>query len=65
MIDLPTSSIFHNIKITVPKAAEMFVDALEKASKLPKRVPTSKVNPPLRDKEAIRKLFSKRLNDND
>ena len=47
---MATSSIFANVKITDRKSAETFVDALEKASKLPKRVPTSKVNPPLRDK---------------
>ena len=60
---MATSSIFANVKITDRKSAEMFVDALEKASKLPKRVPTSKVNPPLKDKEAIRALIKKGLAD--
>ena len=39
----------------------MFISALEKASKALKRVPTADVNPPLRDKEAIKALFTKRL----
>lgn len=60
---MATSSIFANVEIKDRKSAEIFVDALEKASKLPKRVPTSKVNPPLRDKEAIRALFAKGLTD--
>ena len=58
---MATSSIFTNVKITDKKSAEMFISALEKASEAPKRVPTTKVNAPLRDKEAIRALFSKRL----
>jgi len=58
---MPTPSIFTNIKITDKKSAEIFISALEKANKAPKRVPTADVNPPLRDKEAIKALFTKRL----
>lgn len=58
---MATSSIFTNVKITDKKSAEMFISALEKASKAPKRVPTAEVSEPLRDKEAIRALFAKRL----
>ena len=58
---MATSSIFTNVKINDRDSAEMFISALEKASKAPKRVPTTKVDPPLRDKEAIRALFAKRL----
>lgn len=58
---MATSSIFTNVKITDAKSAERFVEALDKASKLPKRVPTSKVNPPLKDKKAIKALFEKGL----
>lgn len=58
---MATSSIFTNVKITDKKSAEMFISALEKASKAPKRVPTTEVGEPLRDKEAIRALFAKRL----
>lgn len=60
---MATSSIFTNIEIKDRKSAKIFVDALEKASKQPKRMPTSKVNPPLRDKEAIRALLKKGLTD--
>lgn len=58
---MATSSIFTNVEIKDRKSAEIFVDALEKASRLPQRVPTTKVNLPLRDKEAIRALFEKGL----
>lgn len=60
---MATSSIFTNVKIEDRESAEMFISALEKASKSPKRTPTTKVNAPLRDKEAIRALFAKRLGD--
>ena len=58
---MATSSIFTNVKITDRHSAETFISALEKASKSPQRVPTTTVNAPLRDKEAIRALFAKRL----
>ena len=58
---MATSSIFTNIKITDKKSAEKFVEALEAASKVPKRVPTTQVDPPLRDKKAIKAMFAKRL----
>lgn len=58
---MATSSIFANVKITDRDSAEMFISALEKASEAPKRVPTTKVSAPLRDKEAIKALFAKRL----
>jgi len=58
---MATSSIFTNVKITDRNSAETFISALEKASKSPKRVSTTTVNAPLRNKEAIRALFAKRL----
>lgn len=58
---MATSSIFTNVVIRDTKKAKIFIDALEISSKDPKRVPTSKVKPPLRDKEAIRTLFAKGL----
>ena len=58
---MATSSIFTNVEIKDKKNAEIFVSALEKANETPKRTPTSKVNPPLRDKKAIRALLSKRI----
>lgn len=58
---MPTSSIFSNVKIQDTKSAELFISALEKASKTPKRIPTTNVTPPLRDSEAIKALFADRL----
>ena len=58
---MATSSILTNVKITDPRKAEMFVNALEASSRDPKRIPTSKVKPVLTDKEAIRALFLKGL----
>lgn len=55
------SSILTNVVIKDKESAERFIDALEKASKDPKRVPTSEVPPPLTDKDAIRALFQRGL----
>ena len=53
------TSILTNVKITDPRKAELFVNALEASSKDPKWVPTSEVKPPLTDKKAIRDLVLK------
>lgn len=55
------SSILTNVVIKDKESAERFIDALEKASKDPKRVPTSDVPPPLTDKDEIRAIFQRRL----
>lgn len=57
------SSIFSNVVIRDLKQVEDFMDALEKSSKDPQREPTARENPQIRDKEAIRSLFARRLND--
>lgn len=62
---MATSSIFVNIKIDTKKAAEIFEEALDRASNLPKRVPTSVVSPPLRDKDKIREIIEKGLEEKD
>lgn len=56
---MATSSILTNVKITDPRKAELFVNALEASSKDPKWVPTSEIKPPLTDKKAIRDLVLK------
>ncbi len=56
---MATSSILTNVKISGVQNAEIFVNALETASADPKRKPVSSINPPLKDKEEIRALFSK------
>lgn len=57
---MATSSIFTNIVISDPKKAERFIDALEVSSLDPEWKPTTPVNPPLTDIEAIRRLMAKR-----
>ena len=57
---MATSSILTNVKITDPRKAEMFINALEASSKDPKRVPSCEVEPPLTDKAVIRDMFAKR-----
>ncbi len=58
---MATSSILTNIKITDKKSAERFVSALDAADKVSHRVPTTRVNPPLKDKKAISVLMAKRI----
>lgn len=59
---MATSSIFANIKITNPKQAELFVNAMEASANDPERVPSMPVKPPLTDAEEIRKLMTNRIN---
>lgn len=61
---MATSSILTNVKITDPNKAEMFVNALEKSSRDPKRIPVSNVKSPLTDKDAIKALLLKGRADN-
>ena len=56
---MATSSILTNVKITDPRKAEMFINALEASSKDPKRIPSCEVKPPLTDKKAIKALIHK------
>ena len=56
---MATSSILTNVKITDPRKAELFIDALEASSKDPQRIPSCEVKPPLTDKKAIKALFLK------
>ena len=59
---MATSSIFANIKITNPKQAELFVNAMEATANDTERVPSMPVKPPLTDAEEIRKLMTNRIN---
>ena len=56
---MATSSILTNVKITDPRKAEMFINALEASSRDPNLIHSCEVKPPLTDKEAIRDLFLK------
>lgn len=62
---MATSSIFANVKITDPKKAEAFVNALEASANEPAKKTSAPVIPTVTDLAAIRKLMAKRLNKND
>lgn len=62
---MATSSIFANIKITDPKKAEAFVNALEASANVPQRGLSAPVIPTLTDKDAIRQLMAKRFSANE
>lgn len=57
---MATSSIFAQVKITDPKKAEAFVNALDASAKDPKRKPSAPVIPTVTDLDEIRKIMSKR-----
>lgn len=57
---MATSSIFAQVKITDPKKAEAFVNALEASANDPKRKPTAPVIPTVTDLDEIRKIVAKR-----
>lgn len=61
---MATSSIFANVKITDPKKAEAFVNALEASANDSPRKPSAPIIPTVTDLAAIRKLMAKRLNKN-
>lgn len=56
---MATSSIFAKVKISDPKKAEAFIDALEASENKPKRKQSISVKPPLTDYDAIRRLMTK------
>ena len=57
---MPTSSIFAQIKITDPKKAEAFVNALVESANDPPRKPSAPVVPTVTDLNKIRKIVAKR-----
>ena len=61
---MATSSIFSNVKITDPKKAEAFVNALEASANDPKVKPSAPIIPTITDLNSIRKLMAKRMNKN-
>lgn len=56
---MATSSIFAKVRISDPKKAEAFIDALEASENKPKRKSSILVKPPLTDYDAIRQLMAK------
>lgn len=59
---MPTSSIFTNVKITDPKKAEAFINALDEAANAPYEKKERGESHILIDHEEIRKLMEKRIN---
>ena len=57
---MATSSIFANIKITDPKKAETFINALEASANESPRKPSAPIIPTVTDLTAIRKLMAKK-----
>ena len=60
---MPTSSIFTNVKITDPKKAEAFINALDEAANAPYEKKERGDSHILTDHEEIRKLMEKGLED--
>ncbi|MCD7813190.1 MAG: hypothetical protein LUH20_03910 [Lachnospiraceae bacterium] len=58
---MATSSIFANVKITDPKKAEIFIEALDASARESKREPSAPDIPILSEAEDIRKLMAKRF----
>ena len=58
---MPTSSIFTNVKITDPKKAEAFINALDEAANAPYEKKERGESHILTEREEIRKLMKKGL----
>ncbi len=61
---MATSSIFTNIRITDPKKAEAFAEALDASARNPERMPAAPVIPLVTDLEEIRKFMTVRTGKN-
>ena len=57
---MATSSIFHQVRISDPKQAEAFADALEKSARMTARASEIRARASLSDREAIRNLMGKK-----
>lgn len=57
---MATSSIFANVKITDPRKAEAFIDALDAAANAPKKEAKTSTNSLVTDAEKIKMMMAKR-----
>lgn len=57
---MATSSIFTNIRITEPKNAEVFAEALDESARDPERMPSAPMIPLVTNIEEIRKFMTVR-----
>ncbi len=60
-ISMATSSIFANVKITDPKKAEAFINAMDAAANLPRKNTQTTTHYLVNDPEKIREMFAKRM----
>ena len=58
---MATSSILESVRLTSPKAASMFVDALEESASMPRKSPSEYKYHVEKNPEAIRRFVSKNL----
>lgn len=58
---LATSSIFANVRITDPKKAEAFAEALDESARDPERVPSASVIPLVTNIDEIREFMTVRI----
>lgn len=57
---MATSSIFVNIRITDPKKAEAFAEAMDESARDPERVPSASVIPLVTNIDDVRKFMTVR-----
>lgn len=55
---MATSSIFSNVRITDPREAEAFAEALDASAKEPERLPSAPVIPLVTNIDEIRKFMT-------
>lgn len=58
---MATSSIFANVRITDPKKAEAFAEALDESARNPERVPSASVVPLVTNIDEIREFMTVRI----
>ena len=57
---MPSSSIFENVKITDPKKAEAFINAMDAEANLPRKNTQTATHYLVNDPEKIKEMFAKR-----
>ncbi|MDE6972059.1 MAG: hypothetical protein K2P07_03695 [Lachnospiraceae bacterium] len=55
---MATSSIFANVRITEPREAEAFAEALDASAKEPERMPSAPIIPLVTNIDEIRKFMT-------
>ena len=58
---MATSSILESVRLSTPRAASMFVDALEEAANMPRKAPSEYKYHVEKNPEVIRRVVDKNL----